>query len=63
MLRPHVRVKTGVRGWSCKFVRYGRGVATPRIPHTDVVPMGQSYARPGAILSDWNAAEYTDMFD
>lgn len=63
VLRPHVRVKTGVRGSSCKFVRYGRGVATPRIPQTDVVPMGQSYARPEAILSDWNAAEYTDVFD
>ncbi|MFW5920624.1 MAG: phage capsid protein [Polyangiales bacterium] len=63
VLRPHVRVKSGVVGSSCKFRRYARGMATPRVPQTDVVPMGTSYAQPEATLSDWNAAEYTDVFD
>jgi hypothetical protein len=62
-LRKHVRVKTGVIGSTHKFRRSSRGVATPRIPQTNVIPMGTSYAEPIATLTDWNAAEYTDVFD
>lgn len=63
LLRPHVRVKTGVVGKTCEFRRYSRGVATPRIPQTDVVPMNIGYAKAVATLNDWNAPEYTDVFD
>ena len=41
----------------------GKGIATPRVPQTDVIPMNISHARKSAILSDWNAPEYTDVFD
>jgi hypothetical protein len=63
VLRPTVRVKTGVVGSSEKFRRYNKGVATPRVPQTDVVPMGTTYATVTATLADWNAPEYTDVFD
>lgn len=62
-LRKHVRVKTNINAASTTFRRSGRGVATPRIPQTDVVPMGTSYAPIVCALSDWNAPEYTDVFD
>lgn len=62
-LRRGVRVKTGVIGDSHKFRKASRGVATPRIPQTDVTPMGTSYSEVTATLTDWNAPEYTDVFD
>jgi hypothetical protein len=62
-LRKHVRNRTGVRAATCRFRRSGRGVATPRIPQTNVVPMNTGFFEATATLSDWNAAEYTDVFD
>lgn len=63
MLRKTVRVKTGVVGNQHKFPTMGKGMATARIPQTDVVPMNISHARVAATLADWNAPEYTDIFD
>lgn len=63
LLRPHVRLRTGVTGGTCRFRRFARGVATPRIPQTDVTPMNTAYAEAVATLADWNAPEYTDVFD
>lgn len=63
MLRPAVRLKTGVVGASHRFRRYNRGVATPRVPQTDVRPMNTTYGEAIATIADWNAAEYTDVFD
>jgi hypothetical protein len=62
-LRPTVRVKTGVVGNQHKFPTMGKGMATARVPQTDVVPMNISHARVAATLADWNAPEYTDIFD
>jgi hypothetical protein len=63
LLRPHVRVKTGVVGSTCRFRRAVRGIARPRVPQTDLVPMGQQYAEATATLSDWQASDYTDVLD
>ena len=63
LLRRTARVKTGIQGATEKFRRYNKGVATPRIPQTDVTPMNAGYAEATASLSDWNAPEYTDIFD
>jgi len=62
-LRNAVRVKTGVVGNQHKFPTMGKGIATARVPQTDVVPMNISHARKTATLTDWNAPEYTDIFD
>jgi hypothetical protein len=62
-LRKHVRLKTGVIGGTATFYRSGRGIATPRLPQTDVKPMNTGYTPVVATLADWNAPEYTDVFD
>ncbi len=62
-LRRTVRVKTGVVGSTHRFTKRGKGVATPRLPQTDVVPLNIGYSTTTATLSDWNAPEYTDIFD
>lgn len=62
-LRKSVRVKTGVVGNQHKFPTMGKGIATARIPQTDVLPMNIVHARKTATLTDWNAPEYTDIFD
>lgn len=63
MVRPSIRVKTGVVGSTHRFTRIGKGTATPRIPQTDVVPMNVAPANRTATILDWNAPEYTDIFD
>ena len=58
-----LRVKTGVIGASHRFTKVSKGQATPRTPQTDVVPMGISYTNATATITNWNAPEYTDVFD
>jgi len=62
-LRGTVRVRTGVVGGTHRFPKLGKGIATARIPQTDVVPMNVQHSNQTATLEDWNAAEYTDIFD
>ena len=63
LLRKAVRTKNNVQAGQVKFRRYNRGVASRRVPQTDVVTMGQGYAEVTATVTDWNAADYTDVFD
>jgi hypothetical protein len=62
-LRPHVRLKPGVVGGTFNMRRSTRGAATPRVPQTDVRPMNTTYGNGQGTITDWNAAEYTDVFD
>jgi len=62
MLVPAVRQRRGVEGSTVKFPKVGAGVATPRIPQTDVTPLNVSFSQVTLTLSDWNAAEYSDIF-
>jgi hypothetical protein len=62
-LRGTVRVRTGVVGGTHRFPKLGKGIATRRVPQTDVVPMNVQHSNQTATLEDWNAAEYTDIFD
>jgi hypothetical protein len=63
MLRPTVRNRNGVVGSTHRFPKMGKGTATPRISQTDVVPMNIAHTSATATLEDWNAPEYTDIFD
>lgn len=63
ILRSTVRIKTGVVGSTHRFPKMGKGTATQRIPQTDVTPMNVGHSNRTATLSDWNAPEYTDIFD
>ena len=57
-----VRQRRGVEGSVVKFPKVGKGVATLRIPQTDVSPLNAGYSQVTATLQDWNAAEYSDIF-
>lgn len=58
-----VKLRDNVRGSTYKFHKMGKGLATPRIPQSDVVPMNVSNSSATATLEDWNSAEYSDIFD
>jgi hypothetical protein len=57
-----VRQRRGVEGSTAKFPKVGKGVATLRIPQTDVTPLNVDFSQVTATMQDWNAAEYSDIF-
>ena len=62
LLRGTMRTRTGVQGNTVKFPKIGKGVATVRVPQTDVTPMSVTYSQVTATMSDFIAAEYSDIF-
>jgi len=58
-----VRLRDNVTGSTHRFHKMGKGLASARIPQTDVVPMNVTNSNATATLTDWNAAEYSDVFD
>jgi hypothetical protein len=62
VLRGAVRVRAGVEGSTYKFPKIGKGVAQVRVPQTDVAPLNVTYGQVTATLSDYIAAEYSDIF-
>jgi hypothetical protein len=63
VLRNTVRLRTGVTASTHKFPKIGSGVATVRVPQTDVTPLNVSYSQATVTLSDYIAAEYSDIFN
>lgn len=63
ILKPSVTVRSGVVGGSYKFTRMGDGLAYQKASAADVTPMDITHARQTATLENWNADEYTDIFD
>ena len=63
LIRGTVRTRTGVVGSTHRFPKLGKGTATARVTQTDVVPMNVAHTNATATLTDWNAPEYTDIFD
>ena len=57
-----VRLRQGVQGQTYKFPKLGKGSATARVPQTDVTPLNVTYSQVTATMSDYNAAEYSDIF-
>ena len=57
-----VRLRQGVQGNTYKFPKLGKGSATARIPQTDVTPLNVTYSQVTATMSDYNAAENSDIF-
>jgi N4-gp56 family major capsid protein len=57
-----MRTRTGVVGNTVKFPTIGKGVATLRVPQTDVTPLNVTYGRVTATMEDYIAAEYSDIF-
>lgn len=61
-LVPAVRQRRGVEGSVVKFPKVGKGVATIRVPQSDVTPLNVGFSSVTLTLSDYNAAEYSDIF-
>jgi hypothetical protein len=62
-LRSSVSLRTGFKGESYKFTRMGKGIANQKATQADVTPMDIAHARQTATMENWNAGEYTDIFD
>lgn len=62
-LRGCVTVRTNVTGDAYKFTRMGKGLANQKATQADVTPMDIEHQRQTATMQNWNAPEYTDIFD
>lgn len=62
LLAGLVRERQNVEGSTVKFPKIGKGSATLRVPQTDVTPLNITYSQVTATMSDFNAAEYSDIF-
>ena len=62
-LRGTVTIRSGVVGDTYKFRAMGKGLANQKASQAIVTPMDISHSTPTATLANWNAPEYTDMFD
>jgi len=62
-LRDCVTQRTGVTGEAYKFTRMAKGLANQKASQADVTPMDIEHSRQTANLENWNAPEYTDIFD
>ena len=63
LLRGAVTVRNNVVGDTYKFRNMGKGLANQKSTSDLVTPMDVSHSFATATLSNWNAPEYTDMFD
>ena len=63
MLKPTVTLRNNVVGDTYNFRRMGKGLANQKSTSDLVTPMDVNHEFKIATLSNWNAPEYTDMFD
>jgi hypothetical protein len=63
VLRGAARMRTGVVGDTVKFPKVGKGQASIRVPQTDVTPINAAFSQVSVSLSDYVAAEYSDIFN
>lgn len=63
LLKNTTQTRTGVRGDKTTFNLMGQGMAHQKIPQDDVTPMNIAYSKTTAILENWEASDYTDIFD
>lgn len=63
MIKPAVTVRNNVVGDTYNFRRMGKGLANQKSTADEVTPMDISHVLIPAVLQNWNAPEYTDIFD
>jgi len=63
LLKGAVTVRNNVVGDTYKFRRMGKGLANQKSTSDLVTPMDVGHEFKVATLSNWNAPEYTDIFD
>lgn len=62
VLTGAARTRTGVVGSTVNFPKVGKGQASVRTPATDVVPLNSTFSSVACTLTDYYAAEYSDIF-
>jgi hypothetical protein len=63
LLKPAVTIRNNVIGDTYKFRRMGKGLANQKSTSDLVTPMNVAHEFKVATLTNWNAPEYTDIFD
>lgn len=63
LLRDTVTVRNNVVGDTYKFRAMGKGLANQKTTSADVDPMDVAHSLITATMQNWNAPEYTDIFD
>ena len=63
VLRGAARTRTGVTGDTVKFPKVGKGSASVRVPQTDVTPINAAFSQVSVSMTDYVAAEYSDIFN
>jgi hypothetical protein len=58
-----IREKNAQGASTVKFPTLGKGTASVRTPMTDVVPMNLAFSQATATMTDYIAAEYSDIFN
>lgn len=62
-LMGKVRTRTNVNAKTYSFPKIGKGIASLRVPQTDVVPMNVVHTASTVTLVDWDASEYSAIED
>lgn len=63
-LRKAAKLRTGVKGDTYKFNYMSKGTAVQRAgPSSDITPMDVDHDFKTATLANWDASEYTDLWD
>ncbi len=62
-LRNTVTIRNNVVGDIYKFRHLGKGMANQKPSQADVTPMDVQHNLINCTLENWNAPEYTDIFD
>jgi len=63
LLKSAVTLRNNVVGDTYKFRKMGKGLANQKATSAEVAPMNVSHEFKTATLANWNAPEYTDIFD
>lgn len=62
-LMGKIRTRANVNAKTYEFPKMGKGLATLRIPQTDVVPMNVAHSKATVTLLDYDASEYSAVED
>lgn len=63
LLMGKVRTRSNVGAKTYRFPKLGKGIASLRIPQTDVIPMNVAHSYADVTLVDWDASDYSAMED
>ena len=63
ILAGKVRTRANVNAKTYRFPKMGKGIASLRIPQTDVIPMNVTHSYADATLVDWDASDYSAVED